>query len=311
LALDPDVLKSIQDIRGDRRSGAYQLAVKAAEVMGLAASRIEAERKAQYLEEFKEVARTLLRARPSIVPVANVVAYIYHETYNGTKGIENLQEIKAVAEDSANGALEALSRAMEGVVEQSCKLLHDDLTVMTHSYSSTVFNVLTRCGRRLSVFVTESRPLYEGRALAQDLAKAGVEVTLIVDAALGHHIDEVDMVMVGADTVFPDGSVVNKMGTRLMALAAQNSGVPFYVACDSWKFSPRRRMLEEAGLEEADPRLVVEPGELEGVKVRNLFFDITPPDWVDGIVSEQGLITPHEAAEISARAKKWYLLLTT
>jgi hypothetical protein len=92
-------------------------------------------------------------------------------------------------------------------------------------------------GPGLSVIVCESRPLCEGCAMAQRLAAAGLQVTLITDAQAGVFVEQADAVLLGADAVTPDG-VVNKVGSRLLALAAKAAGVPVLAVADSLKVSP-------------------------------------------------------------------------
>jgi translation initiation factor 2B subunit (eIF-2B alpha/beta/delta family) len=92
-------------------------------------------------------------------------------------------------------------------------------------------------GPGLSVIVCESRPLCEGVAMAQRLAAAGLHVTVITDAQAGVFVEEADLVLLGADAVTPAG-VVNKVGSRLLALAAKAAGVPVVAVTDSLKVSP-------------------------------------------------------------------------
>jgi hypothetical protein len=93
------------------------------------------------------------------------------------------------------------------------------------------------CGPGLSVIVCESRPLCEGVAMAQRLAAAGLHVALITDAQAGVFVEEADVVLLGADAVTPAG-VVNKVGSKLLALAAKAAGVPVVAVTDSLKVSP-------------------------------------------------------------------------
>lgn len=92
-------------------------------------------------------------------------------------------------------------------------------------------------GPGISVIVCESRPLCEGVVMAQRLAAAGLQVTLITDAQAGAFVEEADLVLLGADAVTPAG-VVNKVGSKLLALAAKAAGVPVVAVTDSLKVTP-------------------------------------------------------------------------
>lgn len=141
-------------------------------------------------------------------------------------------------------------------------------------------------GRRIRVTCTESRPMREGVALARTLAQAGIKVTLIADAAAHAEVAErAELVVVGADSVSSVG-LVNKAGTLGIALTARRFGKPIYALCGADKVVP-------AGCEhlvviqDREPKeLLAEP--IEGVRVRNVQFDVTPVDCLDGLVTERG-----------------------
>jgi translation initiation factor 2B subunit (eIF-2B alpha/beta/delta family) len=117
------------------------------------------------------------------------------------------------------------------------ELIGEGSRVLTHSRSSTVKAALIcarRSGKTFRVIATESRPLCEGRTLASELAREGIRVTLIADAAVAAKIDDVDFVITGADRISP-GLLVNKIGTRMIALAANEKGVPVYALADMSK----------------------------------------------------------------------------
>lgn len=163
------------------------------------------------------------------------------------------------------------------------------LHVVTISYSSTVVIVLDaiRATRALRVTCSESRPALEGRRLAARLAATGTPVTYVADAAIAHALDSADAVIVGADAIAPFW-FFNKSGTRMLAAAATQQGVPVYVAATRDKF---------AGPELA-ARLAVrsgDPGEVwaeppDGVEVRNPYFESTPLDLITAVISDIGVL---------------------
>jgi translation initiation factor 2B subunit (eIF-2B alpha/beta/delta family) len=124
--------------------------------------------------------------------------------------------------------------------ERAAALIPPGARVMTTSYSSTVLVALAAAaadGRLGAVVCCESRPLCEGVALARALAAAGArDVTVITDAQAAAFLGSVDLVLLGADALSEAGAV-NKVGSRLIALAAREEGVPVYACCDSGKIS--------------------------------------------------------------------------
>ena len=156
------------------------------------------------------------------------------------------------------------------------------------------------------VWVSETRPRNQGFSLtAFELAERGVAHTLIPDNAAGFLMrkGEVDMVVVGADRVTRNGDVVNKVGTYLKALAAYESGVPFYVALPSATYDPSLAAGDETPIETRSESEVThlwgfddERGEVRQLRIApqyaravNYGFDVTPAKLVSGYITDKGV----------------------
>jgi translation initiation factor 2B subunit (eIF-2B alpha/beta/delta family) len=119
---------------------------------------------------------------------------------------------------------------MERVVSNTVDFVGTAKTIMTHSLSSTVLNVFEKLqDSRIAALVTESRPLNEGYILARRLSEWCIPTQLITDAQMGLFAAQADMALVGADSLLADGSLLNKTGSYLLALAAQDAKIPFCV----------------------------------------------------------------------------------
>ncbi|MDH7570151.1 MAG: initiation factor 2B, partial [Armatimonadota bacterium] len=161
-----------------------------------------------------------------------------------------------------------------------------------HSASSVVMEALARIhatGRRVTVTCTESRPAREGVEMARHLGAAGIPVRLVIDAAAPALLHQCDAVLLGADTVGTAG-VVHKVGTLGLVLAARQYGVPVYVLTTGEKLLP-----EACGaappIPVRDGREVLDPP-APGVTAFNVYFDLTPLQWLSGIFTEEGLLAP-------------------
>ena len=137
----------------------------------------------------------------------------------------------------------------------------------------------------MSAVVTESRPLYEGHATVERLGELGIAVTLITEAQVGLSMAHVDAVVLGADGILPDGSVVNKAGTYPLALAAADQGVPVYVCAESFKRWPPELAPTDPPLEEMDPD-ELGAQTWPGVTKQNIYFDITPARLITRCITE-------------------------
>lgn len=166
-------------------------------------------------------------------------------------------------------------------------------------------------GIPLHVWVDETRPRGQGWLTAWELGRAGVPHTVVADTAAAWLFREglVRVVLVGADRIARNGDVCNKIGTRLVALAAREAGVPFYVAAPSstidWAAADgaaipiERRAPEELGDVRgwaADGSLVTVRLAPPGTQVLNPAFDVTPATDIAGIITERGVADASEAA---------------
>lgn len=146
-------------------------------------------------------------------------------------------------------------------------------------------------GVPLHVWVDETRPRNQGLLTAWELAGHGVPCTVIADNAGGHlmRTGQVDCCLVGTDRTTRQGDVANKIGTYLKALAAADTGTPFYVAAPSSSIDWTLTKGSDIPIEE---RSGAELGHGPGVSVANPAFDVTPARLVTGLLTERGLAEP-------------------
>ncbi len=181
-------------------------------------------------------------------------------------------------------------------------------------------------GIPVHVWVDETRPRNQGASLtAWELGQHGVPHSLIADNAGGHLMQHgmVDMVITGADRVTRCGDAANKIGTYLKALAAADSGVPFYIALPSSTFDfGLRDGVREIPIEErsADEVRVMcgalldeegEAGRTASVRIcpattnaRNWAFDVTPARLITGLITERGVCEASEEGVLGLYPEK-------
>jgi len=167
------------------------------------------------------------------------------------------------------------------------RLLKGKKIVYTHCHSSTVINALIYAHKHKwkgEVYNTETRPLFQGRKTARDLKKAGIKVTMFVDAAIKEAAEGSDIVFLGADAILKDG-VVNKIGSNLIGEIIKNNKIPLYILSDSWKYSKKTIKIEERKSKE------VWKNKPKGLKIENPAFEKIEKRYIKGIVSELGILT--------------------
>jgi translation initiation factor eIF-2B subunit delta len=302
--LPRSVQAQIGELADDHTSGAVEIASRAANVLLLFAAEAEAEDEPSFRRQLATAGKALIQSQPSMAPLFNLV----NTVVGGVQGARDLEAARKLVCTTSEAFRAELGRRSERIAQQALSLLPEGCTVLTHSRSSTVLAALQLAatgGRSVEVVCTESRPSYEGRTAAATLSQEGIRTTLITDSAAAHFMAQVNLVMVGADSVSGDG-LVNKMGTYAIALAARDRDVPFYALCGTEKFLPADypyfRIAPQAPQE-------VWPGHPQGVEVLNLYFDVTPLEYVSCVVTEQGVLTLRELQDIVGQLKIHEMLL--
>jgi translation initiation factor 2B subunit (eIF-2B alpha/beta/delta family) len=280
-----DVSQDIARIRDDREHGSRWLTRQAILLMRDLAIQ-SGSSPDEHLQRLHQAGRELAQARPAMASLAGAVGRIL-ATPGGAADMARAAEQLLEEYDQAIARITAFVRPR----------LHG--TIMTHSLSGTVLEVLSSCVPPVEAFmVLESRPLYEGRTTALKLQETSVPVTLITDAQADIFLPMCQAVVVGADSLLADSSVLNKAGTALLARAAHGHTVPFYVLTETLKISPHAWSGDLALLEEHSGQEVWSQAP-QGIKLRNFYFDRTPAELVTQIITEQG---PLSTAEISRQA---------
>jgi translation initiation factor 2B subunit (eIF-2B alpha/beta/delta family) len=274
------IAPSVRTVRADTEHGAGFVSLRALEVL-----RDRAAAAAVTHSGYGSVATTardLRRARPSMRVIETRIDRV----------MASAEGTVASVRDRAMAACTAAVRADEAAAERAASILGD--RVLTLSRSGTVRSAL-EAARPDSVFVAESRPAREGVGVAEQLAETGIEVTLLVDAAMEGLIarGSIDTVLTGADAVLEDGSVVNKIGTRTAMRAGIAAGIDTYAVCSRDKVAPGMEFDPEFGASVA-----VYEGEVD-LAVHNPTFERVPPTAVSGIVSEDGIHSPADVRSVA------------
>lgn len=294
MSIAPFIQDKITDIKDDNTHGASELARQTLDVLQLAASESETEDPEHFVDEINEIASRLISIHPAMAPIYNNVKRLQAglADYKGS----DVSVLKKAAITLADELIRSSVNGVNEIAAHAIELMTAKETIMTHSYSSTVAMALKKGfeKQRIKVIVTRSGASRVGQRAAWELGYAGIQLIYIDDSAIGLYIPLASKVMVGADRVCADGGVVNGVGTYLMALAAKQAAVPFYVLCEKAKFDPRMRSCE-IETEERNPSELAAPGILpEGVTAKNPYFDLTPLQFITGIITEEGLVKQND-----------------
>jgi translation initiation factor eIF-2B subunit delta len=269
-------------LAGDRTSGAQELTRLASSTLS---SYLASEQEGRgCAERLLWLTRRILDSQPAMAPIITLLNHLWLR-------LEQMGEcdslLAALAAELEQFGLEIELR-LDRLAEACLDRLAEGNVVLVHSYSSTVLRALLaahEAGKGIRVICSEGRPALEGVRLAEALAVASVPVELCVDAALPGRAAEADVVLVGADAV-TETWAINKIGTYPLALAANATGRPFYLAASLDKLLPP--LLAPLLRIPDRPPEEIWSGTLRMLHVHNRYFDVTPLALITGVMTEAG-----------------------
>lgn len=229
------------------------------------------------------------------VAKAAVEAYLLRPDFENKRKLLSLRPTEPALANALNfvdkiGKRKVISHfadAQEKINGFVLKLIKNGMVIYTHCHSTNVIKALIyakKKGKNFEVYNTETRPLFQGRKTAMELAKAGIVVTNWVDSALLEAIRKTDLVLLGADAIIGLGAI-NKIGSGAIGELAHNHGKPLYIVADSWKFSPKNVKIEERSFHE------IWNNAPNNVRVRNPAFERVDKRYIAGVVSEYGILS--------------------
>ena len=183
-----------------------------------------------------------------------------------------------------------LKKDQQTINKQTFKLIKQNSVIFTHCHSSTVVSTLIyakKKGKKFQIYLTETRPLFQGRKTARELKKSGIKVTMFVDAAASvaltkqQDTQDVDLVLFGADAITKKGTI-NKIGSGMFSQIARANKIPVYILADSLKYIPKIK-LEQRGSEEI--------WDTKKTKIKNPAFELIKKNHITGVISELGLLS--------------------
>ncbi len=291
--------------------GAPIIGVTAAWGLALAASTSSADRCESLLGELELAGERLRDARPTAVNLSWAVDRMLAVARGSSA-------VAGSTTEQVRDALVGEARRIEGEDREACEamaaagaeLVPDPAQILTHCNTGalctagigTALGVVVgahRSGKRVHVWVDETRPVLQGaRLTAWELQRRRIPMTLIPDGAAASAIatGRVDLVVVGADRVAANGDVANKVGTYPLAVLARRHGVPFYVVAPTSSIDCATASGAEIPIERRDEREVTTvlgtPVAPSGTSAWNPAFDVTPGELVSAFVTEGGLARP-------------------
>jgi methylthioribose-1-phosphate isomerase len=306
-----------QAIRDMAVRGAPAIGATAAFGLALAAALSPAEDPPALWQDLETACATLAAARPT---ASNLTWALERLMAHARASVDKRpQAVRQLLLDEAQRIADEDVEANKAMGGFGAALIRDGDTVIHHCNTGalatvdygTALGVIRTAhdqGKHVHVLVDETRPRLQGaRLTAWELEQYGIPYEIISDNAAGHFLSRglVSACLVGADRVAANGDVANKIGTYMLALAAHDNKVPFYVVVPTSSVDLSIPLGVEIPIEERDPREVLDlqqggkPVAPAGSKARNPAFDVTPHRLVTAFVTEVGVLRPPFAETLS------------
>ena len=298
--------------------GAPAIGIAAAMGVALAAQEITAGDFTDFMHKLDPVFSTFVATRPTAVNIQWAVDRL--QSLLRARKDEPVSVLKGLLIDESQKILAEDIEVNKAIGRWGAQFISDGDTILTHCNAGSLATggygtatapmlIAQGQGKKFQVIADETRPVLQGARLTSwELMQEGIPVTLITDSTAGALMKkkEINLAIVGTDRTVLNGDVANKIGTYTVAVLCREHGIPFYVAApmSSIDFSipsGDRIPIEERSGEEVTHICGTCRIAPEGVKVRNLAFDVTPASYVTAIITEKGAFRPGDIKKLANR----------
>jgi methylthioribose-1-phosphate isomerase len=293
--------------------GAPAIGVAAAMGIALGMKRSTATGTKQFVTEFQRVCDLMAATRPTAVNLFWAIERMKRTLSDAAQRGLSVAELKVRLEDEARAIHDEDVESCRTMGAHGASLVPDSARILTHCNAGAlatagygtalgVIRAAVEQGKRVAVLADETRPFLQGaRLTAWELVKDGIDTTVITDNMAGAmmRLQQVDLVVVGADRIAANGDVANKIGTYSVAVLAKEHEIPFYVAAPLSTIDLDTSDGSRIPIEERNEREVTHVGTSrltpEGARIRNPAFDVTQAKYVSAIITERGIArAPYE-----------------
>jgi ribose 1,5-bisphosphate isomerase len=297
--------KIVADIKSLKIQGATAVARSSLDALKYVAANSKAKNKTSFVNELEKAKKVIYSTRETEPLMRNSLRYITYAIKESSS--EDIGELKHMVAISADEFLFNLEKDKERIAEIGSNKIESGMTVLTHCHSTTVtemFRLAKEKGKKFSVICTETRPNYQGHITAKELIKYDIPTTMIVDSAVSTFVKKADAAFVGCDLITSDISLVNKVGTFYVSLAAKRTEIPFYCAAELAKFDPETLFGKIEQIEHRPGKEVWKEAPKK-LKILNPVFDITPRENISAFITQEGVVPPSAILDLINNKFPW------
>ncbi|XP_014846265.1 PREDICTED: translation initiation factor eIF-2B subunit delta isoform X3 [Poecilia mexicana] len=257
----------------------------------------------------------LNQCRPLSASMGNAIKYVKKEISNIPSQCKEEEAKQKLLKCIEWYIKDKIILAATAIAESSIEKISDGDVILIYGCSSLVNHILCEAlekNRKFRVIVVDSRPRLEGREALRRLVQRGISCTYVLISAVSYILPEVSKVFLGAHALLANGYVMSRVGTSQIALVAKAFNVPVLVCCETYKFCERVQTdsFVSNELDDPDDLIVTRNGQTQlenwqqepSLGLLNLVYDVTPPDFVDLVITELGMI-PCTSVPVVLRVK--------
>ncbi len=297
--------------------GAPAIGIAAAMGIAVGAQKIKAKDFDEFYKALNPIFSTMLSTRPTAVNIEWAINRLKRLLISNKE--LSIEKLKTLLLDEANNILAEDVKTNKAIGRWGVQFIKDGDTIITHCNAGSLatggygtatapIRAAKEQGKRIQVIADETRPVLQGaRLTAWELMQDDIPVTLITDSTAGALMKkgEINLAIVGTDRTAANGDVANKIGTYSLAVLCKEHGIPFYVAAPISSIDFSIASGEFIPIEERDSTEITRVGSCQiapnGVKVKNLAFDVTPKKYITGIITEKGAFRPEDLHKLNKK----------
>ena len=303
------IQKLISDIKNIKIQGATNVCLATLEILKLSAEQNKKLPLSQFIKKTKNTAQKASLIRVTEPMAQNAVKYIFY--YLAKNNPQSTSHALKLIKKHTDNFIKALKKNKEQLFKKGVGIIKKQDKILTHCHSSAVENILISSkNKKIKVFNTETRPLFQGRITSQKLTKAGIDTTMLVDSAADFFISKhsgqdlmLDKVIIGCDSISWDGSIVNKIGSYGIGLSCKYNKIPLYIAGNLFKVDSDNIV----NIEIREDSEVWKKKDKNHFDIINFAFDYIPAEFITGIICEFGILKPNEVKKAVLKNYPWLI----
>lgn len=264
-------------------------------------------------KRLKPQIRFLIDCRPQSISMGNAVSFLKTKVHQVPHDISDEQAKDGLIRAMDDFIQERIVYADRIIAKTGADRISQGDTILVYARSNAVEMVLRTAweqGKKFSVIVADSRPKFEGKFLAERFSNLGIPCTYVLISSVASVIRNVTRVFVGAHGLLSNGAAVSRVGTAIIAMLANTFNVPLIVCCETYKFHYRAQVDAITTNELGDPddlialpvahldsngrsrNFLADWRDMSSLKLLNLLYDLTPPEYISMVITEVGEIPP-------------------